>query len=298
MVSMTLSNKSKTKPPHKWSFEALGTPWVIETHDLLTLELKAAITRRLREYDDTYSRFKADSLVSQLSVPGTYNFPDDFKKLFEMYDLCYELTDGQMTPLIGSMLEDAGYDKNYSLQPKEIQSIPELPKAITWDGENTITSLEPVVFDIGAAGKGYAVDIVAELLEKNDTHDYIIDASGDIKHRSRTLERVGLEHPDDPSKVIGVANLYHQSLCASASNRRIWPGFHHIMNPSTRRSVDHIVASWVIADNTLVADAMATALFFVESPGRLMGAFSFSYVRMFTDGTVDYSANFEGELFT
>jgi len=295
---MTLSNKSKTKQPHKWSFEALGTSWVIETRNSLALEFKATVTERLAEYDNTYSRFRDDSLVSQLVVPGTYNFPDDFKKLFEIYNACFELTDSQMTPLIGGMLEDAGYDKDYSLQPKEIQSIPDFSEVIKWDGKNTITSLEPVVFDVGAAGKGYAVDIVANLLEKNGTSDYIIDASGDIKHHSRTVERIGLEHPDDPSRVIGVANLYQQSLCASASNRRAWQGFHHIINPSTRRPVDRIVATWVIADNTLVADAMATALFFVELPGRLMEAFPFSYVRMFADGTVDYSANFEGELFT
>ena len=70
------------------------------------------------------------------------------------------------------------------------------------------------------------------------------------------------------------------------------------MNPSTHRPVSHIIATWAIAEDTLVADAMATALFFVESPDRLMEAFSFSYVRMFASGRVDYSTNFEGELFT
>lgn len=295
---MTLSNKSRTKLPHSWSFDALGTQWTIETRDELTAGAKDAVTQRLEEYDLAYSRFRDDSLVSELAVPGTYRFPDDFKKLFEIYQTCFQLTGGQMTPLIGSMLEDAGYDKDYSLRPKEIQPIPNFLETIQWDGENIITSLKPVLFDIGAAGKGYAVDIIAELLEKNGIKDYIIDASGDIKHHSSVKEQIGLEHPNDSSKVIGIASLNHQSLCASASNRRAWQGLHHIISPSTRRPVNHIIATWAIADNTLVADAMATALFFVGSPDKLMKAFSFSYVRMFASGRVDYSTNFEGELFT
>lgn len=298
MDLMTLSNKSKTKLPHSWSFDALGTRWTIETRVELTVKTKDAVTQRLEEYDKAYSRFRNDSLVSQLTAPGTYQFPNDFKKLFEVYQACFQLTDGQMTPLVGSMLEDAGYDKNYSLQPKEIQPIPDFLKAIQWDGRNTITSLKPVVFDIGAVGKGYAVDIIAVLLENNEVEDYIIDASGDIKHHSSVSERVGLEHPNDLSKVIGVVNLDHQSLCASASNRRAWKGFHHIMNPVTGRPVNDIIATWAIAEDTLVADAMATALFFVESPDELMKTFSFSYVRMFSGGRVDYSTDFEGELFT
>jgi thiamine biosynthesis lipoprotein len=298
MDLMTLSNKSKTKLPHSWAFDAFGTQWAIEARDVLTPRLKAIVSHRLDEFDGIYSRFRSDSLVSRLSTPGTYEFPDDFRNIFEIYRTSFQLTDGRMTPLVGSMLEDAGYDKTYSLEPKEIQPIPDLLEVIQWDGKNTITSSKPVVFDVGAAGKGYAVDIIAELLEENGIQDYIIDASGDIKHHSSSSEQIGLEHPGDPSKVIGIANLNHQSLCASASNRRAWKGFHHIMDPSTRQSVNHIVASWVIADNTLVADAMATALFFVESPDELMKHFSFSYVRMFASGRVDYSTNFEGELFT
>ena len=49
---------------------------------------------------------------------------------------------------------------------------------------------EPIVLDVGAAGKGYLVDIIATLLEDHDIYDYTIDASGDIKQRVNILKQL------------------------------------------------------------------------------------------------------------
>ncbi len=294
---MQHSNRSKKTQKHKFVFEAFGTPWTIETPAELSRELREAVVGRLTTFDQTYSRFRNDSSVSRLKSPGTYKFPADFPKLFEIYQTCYQLSHGAMTPLIGSMLEQAGYDRDYSLKVGQLHAPPAF-EGIVWDGSQTITTKEPIVFDIGAAGKGYAVDIVSQILETAGQREYVIDASGDIRHRGESIEQIGLEDPSDSSRVLGVARLQNKSLCASASNRRAWHGVHHIMNPKTLQPVENIVATWVIADEAIVADAMATALFFVDSPDPLRHEFNFSYVRLRKDRTIDYSDNFEGQLFT
>jgi thiamine biosynthesis lipoprotein len=52
-----------------------------------------------------------------------------------------------------------------------------------------------------------------------------------------------------------------------------------------------------MAGNTLLADGLATALFFV--PGAdLEKTFDFSWLTVFSDGSAAYSAGFEGTLFT
>jgi thiamine biosynthesis lipoprotein len=80
-------------------------------------------------------------------------------------------------------------------------------------------------------------------------------------------------------------------------NRRVWNGYTHILDPFTKRPAAGVIATWVIADKALVADGLATALFFVDDVGPLLKEFHFTFVRLFNDGTVDYSPAFDGELF-
>lgn len=289
---------TKSKPTlSKWHFEAFGTPWYIETANPLELEIKNRITDKLEQFDATYSRFRADSLVSQLRKPGRYAFPDDFGLLYDMYKTCYELTNGQMTPLIGSALEDAGYDSEYRFTPRSIEPVPAMADVLDLDDKGFLTVYRPVVFDVGAAGKGYAVDILAEILNEQSITHYVIDASGDIRHSGSVADIIGLEDPFDHTKVIGTVELRNQSLCASAINRRSWGELHHIINPLTLQPERRVVATWVIANDALTADALATALFFIDDPKELLSRFDVSYVRLFADGTLDDDPQFKGELF-
>ncbi|HJP80951.1 MAG TPA: FAD:protein FMN transferase [Candidatus Saccharimonadales bacterium] len=287
------------QPRSIWEFEKFGTNWSIETDRPLSEATRRTISRRLELFDRSYSRFRDDSLVTSMKKrTGLFSMPSDFSALFHFYENLYSLTDGKVTPLIGEMLEQAGYDSTYSLTSKgDFAELPKLSDVFTFNNETKMATVtQPITLDFGAAGKGYAVDIIAEIIEK-EVDQYTIDASGDMRHRGSVPERVGLEHPADPTKVIGVMGLKNRSLCASASNRRAWRGMHHIMDPTARKSVDTVVATWVVADDTLHADGIATALFFMKNPEVLQETFSFDFVRMFHDGVVDYSPGFEGELF-
>jgi thiamine biosynthesis lipoprotein len=51
-----------------------------------------------------------------------------------------------------------------------------------------------------------------------------------------------------------------------------------------------------VAASALVADGLATALFFVE-PARLVPAFAFDFVVMYTDASVRWSRTLPGEVF-
>lgn len=296
---MTRSIKSKQTQQYSFRFSALGTEWRIDTNAPLTPMLAARIRDELDVYEKVYSRFRDDSIVAKMAChAGMYTFPADFKQLFELYIACYKATDGAMTPLVGRALEQLGYDKGYSLQRKELDDIPAIEDVLSWDGASTITTKQPIVLDIGAAGKGQAVDRIAAILTDASVASFTVDASGDICHSGAQPEVIGLEHPVDATRVIGTVALKNQSLCASASNRRAWGGVHHIVNARTLQPEQKVVASWVIADSTMIADGLATALFFVGSADALRKRFDFSYVRMFSNGMVDYSTNFEGELFT
>jgi thiamine biosynthesis lipoprotein len=157
---------------------------------------------------------------------------------------------------------------------------------------------QPVSLDFGAAGKGYLIDLIGRVLEKNDLHSFCIDAGGDILHRDSKgqMMRVGLEHPDDPKKVIGVVSISNQSLCGSAGNRRAWANFHHIINPSTLASPRHILAVWVLADDTITSDILTSGLFFV-SPEILQKNYNFEYFILKSDYSFEKSEGFKAEIF-
>ena len=260
--------------------------------------MREAIAARVEAFDRTYSRFRDDSLVTRIaSTAGTFAFPDDAAELFELYRRLYEATDGAVTPLVGRTLESLGYDRGYSLQRSAVTApVPRWEDSLAWDGHE-LQTVRPLVLDVGAAGKGYLVDIVGRLLDAAGIDAFVIDASGDILHRGGTAIRVGLEHPLDATRAIGVVGLAGASLCASASNRRAWgDGLHHIIDPTTGLPTGRVVAAWAIAPTALVADGLATALFLAE-PARLAEFFEFDFVRMFSDGRVERSAHLNGELF-
>ena len=217
--------------------------------------------------------------------------------MFELYRALYEATDAAVSPLVGRALETLGYDRGYSLRPSaQRAAVPRWEDSFAWDGR-ALTTLRPLVLDVGAAGKGYLVDLVGGVLHDGGVHRFVIDASGDILHAGGPPIRVGLEHPHDPTSVIGVVELADGSLCASASNRRTWgDGLHHVLDATTGLPTGSVIATWAMASTGLVADGLATALFFAD-PARLAERFDFDFVRMFADGRIERSEHLDGELF-
>jgi thiamine biosynthesis lipoprotein len=278
----------------KYAFEAIGTWWQIDSTS--EKDLLKAITERIDYYDKVFSRFRTDSLITKISKQaGTFVFPPEAEPLFELYRKMYKVTDGLVTPLIGDVLSQAGYDADYSLNIKEMNTPQALDDVVKFNYPK-ITTTVPLLVDVGAAGKGQLVDLVGELLEQNGVGDYTVDAGGDIRVRGSDEVRVGLEHPDDAKKVIGYAALKNQSICGSAGNRRAWGEFHHIINPKTLTSPKNILSVWVVADTTMLADGLSTCLFFTD-PAVLQKHFSFEYVIMYADYSVSYSKGFRGEIF-
>lgn len=291
------SRQSRQTPSPSKQFDAIGAPWQIDTAQPLNAEVETAVHARIDRFDRTYSRFRDDSLVSTIArTPGNYPFPADAPPLFELYRRLYDATNGAMSPLVGRALEELGYDRTYSLRPTATRTrIPEWHEALSWNGTE-LTTLTPAVLDVGAAGKGYLVDLVAAELREHGISASTVDASGDILHRGETPLRVALEHPLDTSKAIGVVSIQNQAICASAPNRRAWAGLHHILDARTGQPTDRVIATWAIAATALEADGLATALFFAE-PKTLAQEFDFHWVRMLSNGRVDYSPNLNGELF-
>jgi thiamine biosynthesis lipoprotein len=283
-------------------FKAIGTSWHIQFScpDPITCdELVESVKERIELFESHYSRFREDSFVGQIAKQsGTYHLPPDAENMLALYKKLYDISEGKVTPLIGEVLVAAGYDKTYSLKPQA--SIPPAPlwEAVMEYAPPFLITKRPLQLDFGGLGKGYLIDIVAELFIAQGIDDFIINAGGDIAHRTTVAKtaRIGLEDPDDSTKIIGVAQLNNKSLAGSSGNRRAWAQFHHIIDPDSTASPRHIAGVWVVADTTLVADGLTTALFFVQ-PELLERHFNFEYCILYSDRSAKVSPLFPAVLY-
>ncbi|MGA8850543.1 MAG: FAD:protein FMN transferase [Aeromicrobium sp.] len=282
----------------EWNFDAIGTRWQIDTRTTLDDAIRSEILRCVEDFDRTWSRFRADSVVSDIArTPGVRTVVGA-ESLMDFYDELFDATDGAVNPLIGQTLSDLGYDADYSLRAVPDPAPVQAWSSVVHEGPRIATTA-PALIDVGAAGKGRLVDLIAGLLWQAGAHEATLDASGDIYHRGTTPIRVALEHPRDRTRALGVVHLDSEhALCGSASNRRAWgDGLHHVLDGRTGRPTSDIVATWVLVPQScMIADGLATAHYFAE-PDRLLERWDHQFVRMHADGRVVWSPDLPGEVF-
>lgn len=119
--------------------------------------------------------------------------------------------------------------------------------------------------------------------------------------------RIALEHPDDASQAVGVAEISRGALCASAPSRRHWGEaarmrLHHLLNAIDGLPANDIAAAWAFVREgdapfpCALADGLATALF-ATSPDRLRERFRFDCAFIDANGGTHASSGFPATLF-
>lgn len=280
----------------------MGTVWNITVYDPLPkerfTELMKEVLALSQKFDELYSRFKATSLVSKLRhTQGLQEVPRDLVVMLRIYQEFYEASEHKFTPCIGALLEDVGYDTEYSLKEKEIKrEVPSFTEAIEIVDDTHIIINESVLIDVGAVGKGYCVDLIAEFLKQQGVKRFLVDGSGDIFYEGNGVPiTVGLEHPHDTTKVVGSITMTQGSMCSSATNRRAWGGYSHYIDPTSKDSPTTIIATWVIAEKAAYADALSSVLFFVVP--EVVTIPTFSYCCMNKEYKVKKSHDFNATFY-
>lgn len=283
-----------------FAFEAIGTRWRIDYWPECsgTGEVWVAIADVIEKFDRSFSRFRADSWVSRArQAAGTYGLPEDAYDLLTLYEVAYRVSGHRVTPLIGLTMEQAGYDAAYSLVPGELTDVPAFDRAVNFM-RTSLTVTAPVLFDFGAAGKGYLIDKVGGVLRGFGIDHFVIDGGGDMLHAGPTESgvTVGLENPYDLSQAVGTVELANGSLCASAGSRRAWGRYTHVIDSLTLASPTGIAAAWTKAPTAAAADMAATCLFFAP-PARVGEAFGAEYAVLDPSMRLTASAGFGARTF-
>ncbi len=232
---------------------ALGTGIIISSSVPISQRVEKRIRAFVDEYESVLSRFRADSLVSRMvraEAGGDFEFPTWAEPLFVLYDEFYAATCGAFDACVGADLIALGYDNSVQFVPESAGSASKDSDSVSgswsqyrralpvkWgdisrdDGSTTLHANQPVQLDFGAAGKGYFVDLVTQIIkdelggEMSADCDFLVNAGGDMRACFSDEDyqiKVALENPFDATQAVGVASIASGALCASSAARRRW----------------------------------------------------------------------------
>lgn len=142
-------------------------------------------------------------------------------------------------------------------------------KLMLTDGVLTRTDAETTL-DLGAIGKGYAIDRLLEYLKTTSVPGGVLSFGGNVAvfgtKGGGEPYRIGVRDPQNTSSVLGYLNMSSGVISVSGDYERYVTvdgvRYHHILNPETGYPVEnglHSVA--VICEDGALADALSTALF-------------------------------------
>ena len=196
-------------------------------------------------------------------------------------------TDGRMNIAMGSVLSiwhdyrTAGLadPDNAALPPlADLQAAAEHTNIddVIIDTENSTVYLADAAMslDVGAVGKGYAVEQVAETMQAQGVTSALLSIGGNVRaigiRGDGNAWHVNVQNPDLTAQsqsltTLGLANL---SLVTSGSYQRYYTvdgvQYHHIIDPDTLFPADTLWAVTVITEDSSLADALSTALFTLD----------------------------------
>ena len=230
----------------------------------------------------------------------------------------YRVTDGKMNIAMGGVLSlwheyrTAGLDKPEAATLPPMDLLREAAKhtnidALQIDEEHsTVWISDPqTTLDVGAIGKGYAVEMVARSLEGRGIAGYVINVGGNVRTVGTKPEGehwiAGIEHPnDDEQSYVACLRLAGESLVTSGSYQRYYTvgdkTYHHIIDPQTLMPAEGYLSVSVVCKDSVMADALSTALFCMSQDEGYALVESLSDTEalwIMPDKTRHYSSGFE-----
>ena len=195
----------------------------------------------------------------------------------------YQKTNGKMNIAMGSVLsiwhdyrtEGLENYKNASLPPmSDLTAAAEhvnIDDVIIDDENNTVFLADPKMkLDVGAFAKGYAVEMVARMLEEMGKTGYTVNVGGNIRTIGTKYTgdkwKAGIENPVDTTTYVEYISLSGEAVVTSGSYQRYYivngKSYHHIIDIDTLMPADKgFLSVSVICDDSGLGDGLSTALF-------------------------------------
>ena len=284
MLAACSSNTSSTAKVLRLNGHTMGTMWSVK----LVLEDATAanfyweaIQDELDNINSKMSTYQADSEVSRLNSLDKAGCVDASKETLAVVGAALALSEqssGAFDITVGPLVNAWGFGPDYT-----DEAVPDADRLLTLaksTGYQHIRIQDKKVckdqgatqIDLSAIAKGYAVDQVARYLDRIEMQHYLVEVGGELFARGNKPDgsawRIGIETPSANKREVfenTIVPLVDIAIASSGDYRNYFEKnglrYSHTIDPRTAKPIAHTLASvTVVAENSMLADAWATAL--------------------------------------
>jgi len=225
----------------------------------------------------------------------------------------YELTNGENNIMLGSVLKiwhnyrtEAMSDASKAKIPTE-EELNEASKHIAIenliiDKENSTVYINDkfASIDVGAIGKGYATEMAAQYLIKQEKNSYVLNIGGNIRiigtKPNGSSWSTGIVNPNDKSTFALNITIADTACVTSGIYERYYTvndiRYHHVIDKDTLWPSEYFSSVTVITPDSALADSLSTALFCMsEQDGRelIQKIGNVDVIWIYADGNIEYT---------
>jgi len=279
LLVLIIASCTNVPTRQQYTGEALGTTYSIIAYANEDLELNQSLSEIFDRLNQSMSTYHPQSDISRINRGERVQVDSLFRFMFEKSAQINSLTSGYFDPTVGILVDAWGFgaESLNSFNAAQVDSLLEFvgfSKLSLSDTNELIKAYPGIRIDFNAIAKGYALDLIADLLVAKNSSNFLIELGGEIVTRGINLDRakpwrVGI---DDP-KVTGVdrsitrtITLTDEAMATSGNYRKFridsltGERYVHTINPLTGLAVpSSVLSASVIAPDCATADAFATA---------------------------------------
>ncbi|MGY5450280.1 FAD:protein FMN transferase [Agarivorans sp. MS3-6] len=240
--------------------------------------MQAKIDEVLQQVNQEMSTYMPDSELSRFNQHRSdqaLNISDNLALVIEASLLLSEDSGGAFDVTVGPLVNLWGFGPEG--RPEQRPSDQELAEAkakigyqhLSLSNGNLSKELPELYLDLSAIAKGHGVDRVADLLEAEGLHNYMVDIGGELRLKGHNDKGVGwriaVEKPSAEQRAVQkIIEPGNNGLATSGDYRNYFEQdgvrYSHTINPNTGKPIaNHIVSVSVITPTSMMADAYATA---------------------------------------
>ncbi len=257
--------------------EVFGTTYLISFYTDSGETYQVEIEELFEKINQSVSYYRPNSIISLVNRNETKTIDDIFERVYLRSAEIHKDTYGAFDPTVSPLVNAWGF----GFANSEKMTKPLVDSLLRFVGLNKTRlvskgilekDLPEIQFDFNAIAKGYAADLVGELLLSKGITEFLVEIGGDLTTRGikpdGTKWRVALENPaeswDSPQEYDFFIELENKAVATSGSYRRYFElngkRFSHTIDPTTGYPVSHsLLGVSVVAKDCITADGYATA---------------------------------------